>query len=479
MKNFRFLAWAIMAAAAISFSACSDDDTKDKGKDPEPEPELSSECKLTEFKLVLEDKTELQGEIFDFEKTVEVTYTTDKAAQLTSARAVTKISDKATMSPDPNVAADYSKTDAPVKFTVTAEDGKTTATYTVEIKEKVVKAIIKFEQMWVKKAEDGVKIAAGDFVSNDQLVQTSFNTVAASGDKIVLSNLSVYDRTGANVGTLNTDGMGATELISMTNDFNGVLLASVNNPNTTVTDDGGNKKTYEIWIWKNGWNAAPERLINSTNNIAKFISASGDINGECIITAQGAAVEVGPHFSWRSTDGWATTTYQEIKTNLPINDGSWSQMISLASASVDNFVFVFDSESPNVSEKPGNVYMMNNATSEAVAIAGPGAYYPDILGASGWGNFTRGTVRAFTFNDRAYCLAGSTSWNGIYFTVVNPKHPTYEPLYFYSITGIQLTGAGVCAGTAYVEDKADNCAYLYLCGPTFELSCVKVYLEYE
>ena len=110
------------------FAACNPENKPDGGEET-PEVEKSKECRLTAFTVTAGD-FEIEGFIDQTDKTIELSYMPNQFAALASATAEVKISDKATISPDPAVARDYT-VEGGVEFTVTAEDGTTTSVYTV------------------------------------------------------------------------------------------------------------------------------------------------------------------------------------------------------------------------------------------------------------------------------------------------------------------------------------------------------------
>ena len=139
MKATKFFFAALAFIGALA--SCNPEDEPNNGKEPEPEAK-SSECKLTSFVVTVDGET-IEAFIDQSDKTIEVTYFKYQYDALKSATAVATISDKATISPDPTAAIDYT-VEGGVVFTVTAEDGESNTKYTAflalaEVSEKCTK----------------------------------------------------------------------------------------------------------------------------------------------------------------------------------------------------------------------------------------------------------------------------------------------------------------------------------------------------
>ena len=116
IKHQRIFGWAILSALSLSLTVSCKKDT-DTNTDP---PKKSSQKQLLSFKI-----DSISGQINDSSHTVtiKVPYVTD----LTNAKPVVTVSEKAAVSPLSGVKVDLSK---PVTYNVTAEDGSVQA-YTV------------------------------------------------------------------------------------------------------------------------------------------------------------------------------------------------------------------------------------------------------------------------------------------------------------------------------------------------------------
>lgn len=329
MKAKHFLMTLAAAAMVIGLGACSKDDTNNDKPKPEPEPEKSSEAKILTFKATAGDIT-IEGKILgENNDQIQLVGLYDDIQAMKAATAVVTISDKATISPDPAQEQDYTKAEG-VQYTVTAEDGTTTKTYTVKAVEAQVN--LKVEKVWEKTPND---LGLPESKINDC-------GVAFSGKNIVTYDCSVYDLDGNKVGTLNTTGLANTKLISMTNDDNGVLIASVADyqAGAELGDTDRIQKGY-VWVWKNGWDQAPELLLQNDGDFTRFISITGDVNGDALftlITGGRTATPPQMHHCYEVKGGnWAGAQWHAFSVNLPTTDGSWSQMISPCSTDINGY----------------------------------------------------------------------------------------------------------------------------------------------
>ena len=306
------------------------DEGKEENKQEQETPvKKSTACKLTALSLVAGDQT-FEGFVYEEDKVVEVAYLPGQEAALANATATVTVSDKATVSPDPAVAADYT-VEGGVVFTVTAEDGTTKAQYTVIVKEAEIN--VKCQLVWQKTYGDlGVNTA-------------SFNqsNIGFAGTNIVTRHLDVLDLAGAKVGTLNVTGVNGADkagfaLACVTNDHAGHLVASV-----ALTADGNPAPDSDsvadsyIYVWKNGWDSAPELFYNTNEgNVTLYMSAGGDLTGDGIVNVispgRGATTMFHTFYTTAGAEGyqWAAFNTQYVS-----NDGNWGQMVSPASGSIN------------------------------------------------------------------------------------------------------------------------------------------------
>lgn len=178
MKTFKSFAFAVaLAGLTLPMAGCSDDDTAPKGEDVE---RGDKACRIETFTLNFSDGTTLSGDVYDYDKSVDLSYTTAEFEMMKSATATLTLSEGATVSPDPSQTADYTQ---PLSFTVTAKDGKTARTYTTKPVEKVLEGYTKVEAATSKTAtEMGIGTAA------------DYKFVGVSGDKLVVGKRSSTTR---------------------------------------------------------------------------------------------------------------------------------------------------------------------------------------------------------------------------------------------------------------------------------------------
>lgn len=451
MKSNRFFAF-IAAASLVAFAASCEKEP-DTQKDPEPTPvEKSSACKLTALSLVSGDVT-VEGFVYEDDKVVEVAYMPDQYAALANATAEVTISDKATISPDPSVAADYTVADG-VVFTVTAEDGETKAEYTVVLKEAEFN--VKCQLVWEKTYGDlGVSTAS-----------FSQSNVGFSGTNIVTRHLDVLDLNGAKVGTLNvegvvTAGLEGFALACVTNDHAGHLVASVavTAEDAVAPNSDSVAKSY-IYIWKNGWDKAPELLYsNLEGNVTCYMSAGGDLTDEGILNVitNGRGATTMFH-TFYTTPGSTELGWAAFNTAYVSNDGNWGQMVSPASGKLTGDFVICDSQSNNM----GMMFYARHGTEDAGAdVALNGTVLDDALaeggGSNQYGNYSTGHARAFTLNGTSYVVACSSGWPCTYVTIqtLNPEDENHYLLR----TQVLSTPAPVPC-SAYCYDAASGKAYV-------------------
>ena len=171
MKNLQIICFSPLRwqVFTLPMAGCSDDDTAPKGEDVE---RGDKACRIETFTLNFSDGTTLSGDVYDYDKSVDLSYTTAEFEMMKSATATLTLSEGATVSPDPSQTADYTQS---LSFTVTAKDGKTTRTYTTKPVEKVLEGYTKVEAATSKTAtEMGIGTAA------------DYKFVGVSGDKLVV-----------------------------------------------------------------------------------------------------------------------------------------------------------------------------------------------------------------------------------------------------------------------------------------------------
>ena len=429
------------------------DEGKEENKQEQETPvKKSTACKLTALSLVAGDQT-FEGLVYEEDKVVEVAYLPGQEAALANATATVTVSDKATVSPDPAVAADYT-VEGGVVFTVTAEDGTTKAQYTVIVKEAEIN--VKCQLVWQKTYGDlGVNTA-------------SFNqsNIGFAGTNIVTRHLDVLDLAGAKVGTLNVTGVNGADkagfaLACVTNDHAGHLVASV-----ALTADGNPAPDSDsvadsyIYVWKNGWDSAPELFYNTNEgNVTLYMSAGGDLTGDGIVNVispgRGATTMFHTFYTTAGAEGYQ---WAALNTQYVSNDGNWGQMVTPASGSINGDFVICDSQGSNQGYM---FYVRHGYEDKGEDVALTGTVLDDALaeggGSNQYGNYSTGHGRAFTLNGTTYVVACSSGWPCTYVTIqsLNPEDENHYLLR----TQVLSTPAPVPC-SAYCFDKATGKAYV-------------------
>lgn len=429
---------AYAALAGFVLTGCSDDDTASKGEDVE---RGDKACRIETFILNLDDETTLSGDVYDYDKSIDLAYTTDQLELMKSATATLTLSEGATVSPDPSQPADYTQ---PVSFTVTAKDGKTTRTYTTKPVEKVVELYTKIE---AANSKTTTEMGLGSVTTS----ASEYKFIGVSGDKLVIGT-KVFDyKTFEPVGELNMTGYTDQKLTGMANDHAGNLIAAV-----TPTGEGTPPTT--IICWRNGWDQAPSEYIKSeTSFIGKLISAGGNIfEGQGIVSAMGGSGPAGAHFVFERLDGNANG-FHAVETKHPSNDGNWSQMISPCSSDPLGTWFMFES----VPDGRGSEIYTWTGWSAPNSISM--TQIPGVLSGkgAGWGNLTLGAIRGFTYNNTEYAAIVTSGWPETYISVVNTNgefllNPND------TVTTAAHTGSEAIMQITYAYDEEKNEGYVFV-----------------
>lgn len=444
MKINRMFAFMAAAALAVGFTACQ------KEEEPKEEPYVpSSEAKLLKFNVtgtgVAGDVT-FEGAVFEKDKVVELSYLPDDFVALQAPKAVEfEVSEKATLSPDPAEVKDFTK-DGGIKFTVTAEDGETKVEYTVLA--KAAEFAVKTKAVWDKTYGD-LGIAAYSF---------KMCGIAFSGKAFVTADCQVFDLDGKKLGKLNLEGVPTAtdakfQLVDMTNDNKGVLVASVG-----VTKEDGVPasaddiaKTY-FFAWMNGWDKAPVKFLeNLENNMARYISVAGDLTATSIFTFPTPTRGATQMFHCRQYKNGDLTapSWSGPTVNYPSNDGCWGQMISYTDGDTAGTFFIWDSRGDN---KGSAFYARTGQKGEDVVLNGT-LFTDEIVekedhgGANQYGNYSYGHARGFKYDGKDYVVASSSGWGAGYVTI-QPADPNED----YLLRSTMFAVAAPCPCSAYYYD---------------------------
>lgn len=265
----------------------------------------SNACAVTEF-VLLEDN--LTGVINETTKTISIVYNEAPRTQL--ARIETSFGASITGSVDPSkVACDYSQD---VKFTVTAQDGNTSAEYTVKVQLPDV-------------LDKGMRPNSGKVLWNVKLNDTyalttpfMMTSMAVINDYIVLNtraeDMIVVDRkTGAKVGTIALPFKSSLGNFKATGD---------NADNILVTNLDDN----EIVVYRiKGINGTPEEYIRYSTggkSYGRGISVIGSLDGDAVIVMP-RYQDTWSFLRWKVTGGVLNPDPEVVDITSDLNAGGW------------------------------------------------------------------------------------------------------------------------------------------------------------
>ncbi len=495
--------FAALVLGAV-LAGCKKDDPETPAEEPK-----STECRLTAFVVTTGEST-IDGFIDQAAKTVELSYLPNQHEGLSAATAVATISDKATISPDPSVATDYTVSGG-VKFTITAEDGVTANVYTVTIAAAEYKQTV--NKIWEKTTGE---LGVADPPRIDGYITPECGVAFVDKEHFATADLNVFDLDGNKVGTLNIDGIGDLgyyngQLGAMSNDDNGVLFAvagrgATDDSGAYLKDDGGAVVLKEccIYVWKDGYDKAPTLVYGPTDGYGIFnLSVSGDASGDLVIAFRATAGNpqmfhvltfTGGNY-WKA-DGESAASWTGPFVQHPGNDGSWQQMISFYSGNPEEGFVCWDSIAASEFGESGNSSSAFYAYNEGLTAHVNGSSTETVLkGLANWttwdvdgrwyyyGNYSTGYVRAFKYNGEKYIIACSASWPCTWITIQKTENlveddsdteDVDESLSNYLLQTDQVAGADAaypCA--AYVYDPATGT------GHVIYLAMAKVALRYD
>lgn len=265
----------------------------------------SNACAVTAFKLVDEN---LVGVVNESTKVISIIKDEAPAKQL----AEVELSFGATITgTDPTkVACDYSKD---VKFTVTAQDGKTTAEYTVKVQ-------------LPSTLEKGMRPGSGKILWNNKIVDTyapatplMMTSMAVIKDYIVLNTrnedmMVVNRKTGAKEGTIKLPFKSSLGNFKATGDSSDNILVT-------------NLDSKEIVVYRiKGINGTPTEYIRYNvggKSYGRGISVIGSLDKDAVITMPRFG-DAGWYFlRWTVTGGVLNTEPELVTINSSLNAGGW------------------------------------------------------------------------------------------------------------------------------------------------------------
>ena len=265
----------------------------------------SNACAVTAFKLVDEN---LVGVVNESTKVISIIKDEAPAKQL----AEVELSFGATITgTDPTkVACDYSKD---VKFTVTAQDGKTTAEYTVKVQ-------------LPSTLEKGMRPGSGKILWNNKIVDTyapatplMMTSMAVIKDYIVLNTrnedmMVVNRKTGAKEGTIKLPFKISLGNFKATGDSSDNILVT-------------NLDSKEIVVYRiKGINGTPTEYIRYNvggKSYGRGISVIGSLDKDAVITMP-RYEDAGWYFlRWTVTGGVLNTEPELVTINSSVSAGGW------------------------------------------------------------------------------------------------------------------------------------------------------------
>lgn len=265
----------------------------------------SNACAVTAFKLVDEN---LVGVVNESTKVISIIKDEAPAKQL----AEVELSFGATITgTDPTkVACDYSKD---VKFTVTAQDGKTTAEYTVKVQ-------------LPSTLEKGMRPGSGKILWNNKIVDTyapatplMMTSMAVIKDYIVLNTrnedmMVVNRKTGAKEGTIKLPFKSSLGNFKATGDSSDNILVT-------------NLDSKEIVVYRiKGINGTPTEYIRYNvggKSYGRGISVIGSLDKDAVITMP-RYEDAGWYFlRWTVTGGVLNTEPELVTINSSVSAGGW------------------------------------------------------------------------------------------------------------------------------------------------------------
>lgn len=416
MKKHGFYACLLVAGVLLT-TACSDNDAD------EPALPRNDEANIAAFVIRTGEAT-ITGKISDRTGRIQLPCPTELFDQLKNAVADVTVSEGAAISPDPTQPHDYTAENG-VEYTVTAENGTTVRKYRVEAVPTIITPAI--TRLWRKScAELGIGTPA-----------ISDCAIAFSGKDFVTFDRAVFNPEGQKIGTLNTTGLPNDMLISLSNDQNGVLVATValfgdkaDDSGTPDTGNMNNVKGSTIWAWKAGWDKAPVKLYeNSNENVCRYMSVAGDIGGEAVLTVRAAALtQPQIHHCFSVVDGIWPGTRRDFAVEYPSTDGCWGQLVSPCSGDPDGWFFIWDSRQSASGSAPEGT-RFGTAVYSRQGIGGKdyelyGTMVDDGIltefglgGGSQYGTLSTGHVRGFRFDGADYAVVSSSGWDAAYITI--------------------------------------------------------------
>ena len=358
--------------------------------------------------------------------TVKVSPYVDVATELDGALPIFYLSKGATVTPDPAEPQNFTQIGG-VKYTVTAENGKTQKVYTVswDISDQLpygegfsYAEIGTFKRFY----EMGYPGPSG--TTSDPLFGDMQMYIAYCGDYIVMLSRQYINQDSSSpycvwvvnkttlvpAGTFNRGSISLPNLRMITSDYKGRCVAAVVTGNET-----------EIFYWTTPSDAPRSigkigvNMAESTDGSANF-NVAGDITGDAWITAMATRSSAGNHYRVKVTNGQLASTHSIVSTGYSSSDCNGFQMISSLDDSEKPSYVIGDGEGTAGSNNTIKVYIMSRAGATVQVIP---SYWQNILQAwwVGTGATTQRVggktpvVSALPVNGKTYvAVTSGTGW---------------------------------------------------------------------
>lgn len=362
MKLNKLFITAFAVAMGFGFTSCSDDNIfENDGKEAYILGSSDLDCLKVTGKSGIVWKSRMEDNTIY----IQVSPTVDPAEELNGVVAKFFVSKGATVDPDPSLPQNFAQ-EGGVQYTVTSEDGKTSRTYIVT---HGLTDIVEFGQGFTRGIQQNIATFAelgypgeqGNYGFADSRQYGDLNGYVAycGHDHIVLlaaqySNpqfdnaalkvvdealsLKVYNASDfSQAGNLNIGSINISAIRAITSDWNGVLVAVVNN--------GG---SADIYCWNKPADS-PKLVAHVNENLcstidgSSYVQVTGDIYGEANITCNAGRGKTGDHYMLHIENGSLVDT-QVIQTGYPSDDSNGFQMISPIKNTLNSSYVVGDAE---------------------------------------------------------------------------------------------------------------------------------------
>lgn len=467
----KYLLRTVSVLMLLVLAACGKKEPSQPEPNPEPSVEKSKECKLLSFS-VKGDRIEIKGELYNEDKVVELVYLAEELPLLANVTATATFSEKATIAPDPATVKDFSKDQA---FTITAEDGKTTAQWTV--KPVLAKMTVEVGKTWSKTLKE---------LGIENFTKFAGNQIAfCAVDKYAAANKTVYNLDGTKAGDLNVGGMGADPvLVSLGNDVKGRLVATVGFGDaaySTPCVDANGIKSTQIWLWKDGWDKAPVKIYENPADVAMFMNVGGNWDDNMIVTASSPSRNCNHHV-WVFENGVLNKgAWEFFKTgfegeatciNTLIQGTTAGENICPMDGTKDG-TFVWAHALPKITvaeggwDRCGGSVVATREGTKGTDKHLRGTIWADKLAAKQqhggiyeFGNVEIcANIKGFAFNGEDYVAVTHVGWDKAYVTVINMTQSTEEETKYLLRTQPTPLNAGIPA-VAYVYDAAKDTGHI-------------------